>query len=308
MDAFYLTGQTASGKSAVALELAGRLDAEILALDSMTLYRGMDIGTAKPTSAEREALPHHLLDLLDPWEHASVAEYREWALEAVRGIGSRGKRALFVGGTPMYLKALLRGLFVGPGADLSLRAELEAEADRNGELALHERLAALDLVTATRLHPNDRRRVIRALEVVISTGRPLSGLQKEHDRPAVGARVVALVRERSDLIDRIDRRVDRMFGEGLEAEVEGLQAGLRPIHYVPAQAVGYREVMESLTGRMTRDEAIERTKIRTRQFARRQATWFRGLEEVRVWPLEPLERTDSTAMRLANWFENDTEG
>jgi tRNA dimethylallyltransferase len=301
-DAWYLTGQTASGKSAVALALAARAGAEILALDSMTLYRGMDIGTAKPTRAERAAVPHHLIDVLDPWEHASVAEYRAWAIAAVADVRARGKVPLFVGGTPMYLKALLRGLFEGPPADAGLRAKLEAEADSAGDAALHARLAALDAPTAARLHPNDRRRVIRALEVHALTGRRLSDLQREHDRPAAGARVVALVRERADRVDRIDRRVDAMFAAGFVDETRRLQAGPRPIHRVPAQGVGYAEVLDHLAGRSSLDQAIERTKIRTRQFARRQATWFRGLAEVHPWPLEPDADVDATAAALERWF------
>src|SRR3954462_6835469 len=150
----------------------------------MTLYRGMDIGTAKPDADERGGVPHHLIDVLDPWEAASVADYRGWAREAIAGIESRGARALFVGGTALYLKALLRGLFEGPGADPSLRQALEEEAGRLGDAAMHGRLAAVDPSTANRLHPNDRRRVIRALEVFAATGRPLSGFQTGHDRPA----------------------------------------------------------------------------------------------------------------------------
>src|SRR4051794_17554905 len=171
--AVYLTGPTAVGKTAVGVELAHRWDAEVVVLDSMTLYRGMDIGTAKPTLAERAGVPHHLIDVLDPWESASVAEYRAWALAQAAEVESRGRRVLFVGGTALYLKALLRGLFEGPGANPELRKGLEGEADRLGASALHERLAALDPAAAARLHPNDRRRVVRALEVIAATGRPL---------------------------------------------------------------------------------------------------------------------------------------
>jgi tRNA dimethylallyltransferase len=228
--AIYLTGPTASGKTAVGVVLARILGAEIVALDSMTLYRGMDIGTAKPGPAERGGVPHHLIDVLDPWESASVAEYRTWAREAVARIEARGARALFVGGTALYLKALLRGLFDGPGADPALRRELEDEADRLGDAALHARLAALDPATAGRLHPNDRRRVVRALEVVATTGKPLSHWQTEHDRPAPeDVPVFALDRPRADVRDRIDRRVIAMFADGLIDEVRALQAGPRPL-------------------------------------------------------------------------------
>jgi tRNA dimethylallyltransferase len=301
----YLTGPTASGKSAVGVELARRLDAEVIALDSMTLYRGMDIGTAKPTVEERGGIPHHLIDVLDPWEAASVAEYRGWALEKVREIGARGKRALFVGGTALYLKAMLRGLFGGPGAVPELRARLEAEAERLGDAALHERLARVDPATAARLHPNDRRRVVRALEVFEATGLPLSDWQREHGRPAEGALVVAVERPRGMLHDRIDRRVRAMFAAGLVEEVRALQAGPGPLHPVPAQGVGYREVIDLLAGRATLDETIARVQARTRQFAKRQATWFRGLAEVRPWPVADEEPPELTARRLEDWLAEE---
>jgi tRNA dimethylallyltransferase len=298
--AIYLTGPTAVGKTAVGVALARRLGAEVVALDSMTLYRGMDIGTAKPTPAEREGIPHHLIDVLDPWESASVAQYRAWAVETVAGIEARGHRVLFVGGTALYLKALLRGLFEGPGADPDRRQALEEEADRRGAAALHARLAALDPAIAARLHLHDRRRVVRALEVVEATGRPLSQWQTEHDRPAPeGVAVFALERPRDELRDRIDRRVVRMFADGLVEEVRRLQAGARPIGPTAAQGVGYREVLDRFAGRLSDEAMVERVQARTRQFAKRQMTWFRGLAEVHLWPVAPDEPAAATAARLA---------
>jgi tRNA dimethylallyltransferase len=299
--AIYLTGPTAVGKTAVGVALARRLGAEVVALDSMTLYRGMDIGTAKPTLAEREGIPHHLIDVLDPWEEASVAQYRARALETVGAIEARGRRVLFVGGTALYLKTLLRGLFEGPGADPDRRRALEDEAERQGEAVLHARLAKLDPATAARLHPNDRRRIIRALEVVEQTGRPLSTWQNQHDWPAPeGVAVFALERPRDELRDRIDRRVIQMFADGLVEEVRRLQSGPRPIGPTAAQGVGYREVLDRLAGQIASDDLmVERVQARTRQFAKRQMTWFRGLAEVRLWPVPPDEPADGTAQRLA---------
>ncbi len=298
--AIYLTGATASGKSAVGVELAHRLDAEIVAVDSMTLYRGMDIGTAKPMAAERKGIPHHLIDVLDPWQAASVAEYRTWALAVVDEIERRGKRALFVGGTPLYLKALLRGLFPGPGADPALRVRLENEADERGTEELHERLAALDPATAARLHPHDRRRIIRALEVMEQTGQPLGRLQVEHERPAPAETLVfALQRPRPQLHDRINRRVTAMFDAGLVEEVRDLWFAPRPLSPVAAQGVGYREVIEMVQGRFGLGATIERVRARSRQFAKRQCTWFRGLAEVRPWPVLPDEDAEKVARRLA---------
>jgi tRNA dimethylallyltransferase len=287
------------GKTAVGVALARRLGAEVVALDSMTLYRGMDVGTAKPTLLERGGVPHHLIDVIDPWEAASVADYRNWALQVVADLEARGRRALFVGGAALYLKALLRGLFEGPGADLALRKSLEAEADRLGDLAMHAKLEALDPPTARRLHPNDRRRVVRALEVIETSGRPLSIQQVEHDHPAPeSVPVFALERPRLELFDRIDRRVEAMFAEGLVEEVRRFQSSPRPLSLVAAQGVGYREVLELLEGRVGPAEALAMTQLRTRQFAKRQATWFRGLVEVKAWPVGPDESAEAIADRL----------
>jgi tRNA dimethylallyltransferase len=298
--AIYLTGPTASGKTAVGIALARRLDAEIIALDSATLYRAMDIGTGKPTMTERGSIPHHLIDVIDPWESASVSDYRAWAERAVCEIENRGKRALFVGGTALYLKILLRGLFRGPGADAGLRARLDREADALGEQSLHDRLAVLDPRSAARLHPNDRRRVIRALEVIELAGRPLSVLQSQHDRPGPpGVPVLALDVPRACLNDRINRRVHGFFQDGLIDEVVRLQAGIRPLSPAAISAIGYREVIAMLGGSQTLDQTVEQVQTRTRQFAKRQGTWFRGLQEVRSVAVAPDETSETTAERLA---------
>ncbi len=275
--AIYLTGPTASGKTAVGVELARRLDAEIVAVDSMTLYRGMDIGTAKPTAAEQGGIPHHLIDVLDPWRTASVAEFRQWALAAVEDIERRGKRVLCVGGTPLYLKVLLRGMFQGPGADPGLRHRLEREAGEAGTQALHKRLADLDPATAARLHPNDRRRVIRALELIELTGQLLGQLQVEHQRSAPAETLVfALDRPRAELHGRIDRRVTAMFQAGLVAEVRALWSAPRPLSAVAAQAVGYREVIAMLEGRVGLAETMERVGIGRGSLPKGSAHGFGG--------------------------------
>ncbi len=300
--AIYLAGPTASGKTAVGVALARRLGAEVVALDSMTLYRGMDVGTAKPTEEECGGVPHHLIDVLDPWESASVADYRSRAAEILADLETRGKRALFVGGTPLYLKALLRGLFEGPGADAELRRSLEEEADRAGNVALHARLADTDPASAARLHPNDRRRVVRALEVAIISGRPISDQQREHARPAPGVVAFALKRPRPELHERIDRRVVTMFEGGMVEEVRRLLDDPRGINDVPAQGVGYRETIALLRGDADLSTTVSRIQARTRQFAKRQATWFRGLAEVRPWPVEG-EDPEVMAGRLAREVE-----
>ncbi len=298
--AIYLTGPTAVGKTALAVALARKLDAEVVALDSMTLYRRMNIGTAKPSVEERGGIPHHLIDVLEPSESSSVADYRRWALEVLDQIEARGRRVLFVGGTALYLKALMRGLFEGPKGDPELRAALEREAERDGPIALHDRLRGVDPKSADRLHPNDLRRVIRALEVVETSGRTLSHHQVEHDHPAPSnVAVFALERPREVIRERIDRRVEQMFAQGLVEEVRGLIAEVPPISPVAAQGVGYKEVIDLLSGQVDQAIAIDRTQARTRQFAKRQATWFRGLLEVKPFPLESDEPVEATVDRLA---------
>jgi tRNA dimethylallyltransferase len=301
-DCWFLTGPTASGKSAVAVELARRLDAEVVAMDSMSLYRGMDIGTAKPSAVERAAVPHHLIDALSPGEEFSLAQYVEAARQAAAEICGRGQEVLFVGGTPLYLKALLRGIFTGPPADWELRRRWLRETEQQGPDFLHARLAAVDPVSAARLHPRDTRRLIRALEVFEKTGRPISAWQQQFDRPVPRdeCRVFVLNWPRAVLYDRINRRVDEMFTAGLVGEVRGLLAG-GPLSRTASQAVGYREVIEHLHGQRGLAETIDLVKQHTRQFAKRQLTWFRSLPECRMIdvnePFRPAELAEQIAER-----------
>lgn len=280
-DCWFLSGSTASGKTLVALELARRLDAEIISMDSMALYRGMDIGTAKPTETHRREIPHHLLDVVDPTEEFSVAQYVESARPVVDTIRAAGRQALIVGGTPLYLKSLLRGIFDGPPADWPYRERLEDEAQRTGPQALHLRLKAVDPATAERLHTNDVRRIIRALEVHHVTGNLISQQQTQFDEglPASQCKVFVLSWPRELLYRRIELRVDQMFQEGLVDEVRQLLDTYGTLSRTAGQAVGYREVTEHLGGLHGLDMTIERMKTRTRQFAKRQETWFRSLSE-----------------------------
>jgi tRNA dimethylallyltransferase len=283
---WYVTGPTASGKTAVGIELARRLDAEIISLDSMAVYRGMDIGTAKPTAEERADVSHHLIDVVEPRENYSVAQYRDAALRLVAEIKTRGREVLFVGGSPLYLKAMLRGIFEGPPADWPLRRRLMEEA-REDPAALHRRLQAVDATAAARLHPNDTRRLVRALEVFESTGRPISTMQREFEtgRHASECRVFVLDWPRAELNERIDRRVEAMFHAGLVDETKRLIDAGKELGRTANQAVGYREVLEHLAGNLDLDATIELVKLRTRQFAKRQLTWFRSLSECRSVPV-----------------------
>jgi tRNA dimethylallyltransferase len=300
----YLTGPTASGKSGLALEVAEELGAEIVALDSMTLFRGMDIGTAKATAADRARVPHHLIDVLDPDQASSLDCYIRRALECVHDIEARGRRALLVGGTPLYLKACLRGMFAGPPADPELRAALEQRAELAGTPALHAELAAVDPVAAGRIERTDTRRVVRALEVYRATGRPISDFQRQFAAPAEPPpKVACLAWPRETLYRRIDRRVIEMLDAGWVDEVRRLRGRYPHASREARQAVGYREIAEHLDGRLPWSEMVTLIQTRTRQFSKRQRTWFRGLREVRPFAVEhdPAE----VQGRLLSFFRGD---
>jgi tRNA dimethylallyltransferase len=292
-DCFFLTGPTASGKTKIALALAESLQAEIVSLDSMAVYRGMDIGTAKPTPEERAEIPHHLIDLITPREEFSLAQYVRAAHETTEDLHRRGQNVLFVGGTPLYLKALLRGLFQGPAADEALRSKLDSEARREPAGHLHRRLETVDPEAAARLHPNDTRRLIRALEVYETTGRPISEFQRqfEEEKPHCRNQVLVLSWPRDTLHHRIHRRVDLMIEQGLVDEVEQLLDQYAPLGKTASQAVGYREILRYFEdGYSSLEEAAEAIKLHTRRFAKRQKTWFRSLHECR-W-IERDQETD----------------
>ncbi len=296
---WFLVGPTATGKSAAALVVAEQLGADILALDSMTLYRGMEIGTAKPSEIDRARVPHHLLDLLDPWEEYSLADYLAAAESAVRQVLSRGRVPLFVGGAGLYLRGLLRGMFEGPAANWDLRRELEAFAKRNGNEALHARLSAVDPTLAAKLPPADVRRIIRGLEVFEATGRPLSEQQQQGPRPIDERPAVVpwLNPPRERLYARIDQRVDEMFAAGLVDEVRSTATRPRGLGRTARQALGYREILDAIEAGASPESARELIKTRTRQFSKRQCTWFRNLEECRPMELTGNETAAEVARR-----------
>ncbi len=296
----FLVGPTAVGKTEIGIEVARRLGGEVVALDSMTVYRGLEIGTAKPSLVERDGVPHHLFDLVDPWEEFTVARYVVEAERVCREILARGRAPVFVGGSGLYLRTILRGLFDGPEADPAVRGRLEVESQQFGPDALHRRLQAVDPVAAARLHPNDVRRVIRALEVFELTGTPLSEQQRQgplqaDERPVW---LVWLEPDRAWLQERIDRRVDAMLAAGLVAETQAVLAagGFGP---TAAQALGYAEVLEHLAGKSSLEGCREAIQTHTRQFAKRQCTWFRNLEELSAVPVDGATDRDELARRLA---------
>ncbi|MFM7594000.1 MAG: tRNA (adenosine(37)-N6)-dimethylallyltransferase MiaA [Isosphaeraceae bacterium] len=304
--AAYLTGPTGVGKSEISLALAEQLDAEIIALDAMTLYKGMDIGTAKPSAEDQRRVPHHLIDTVSPQATSDLEQYLAAAQTVLQNIAGRGKRALFVGGSPLYLKAALRGLSELPHRDDAVRARLESEAASSGVPALHARLAVVDAESAGKIAATDLRRVVRSLEIYeVSGGVPPSQLRGRHDEPAPPSMpVFALLRDRPVLYDRINRRVDAMFACGLVEEVGRLP---QPLSHTAQQAVGYAEVLAMLAGQISREEAMERTKLRTRHYAKHQLTWFRNLQEVRGFSVEGVPAEEAVG-ELARRIEMVRQG
>ena len=297
---WFLAGPTACGKSEVGVELAGLLDGEIVSLDSMSLYRRMDIGTAKPSSELRRRVAHHLIDVIEPHDEYSVAEYVTAAELVCRAILERGSVPLFVGGTGLYLRSILRGVFHGPPANWELRRQLEQEAAQHGPAFLHELLSDVDPDAAESLHPNDTRRLIRALEVHRTTGQTLSEQQQHSPLPPDQRpqHVFWLSPPRDWLYDRINCRVQSMISLGLVDEVRRLLSDDKPLSRTAQQALGYKEIIEHLEGNMNLDQAVEQIQTRTRQFAKRQHTWFRNLVECTAVEITGHEEPFELAERL----------
>jgi tRNA dimethylallyltransferase len=297
LDAWYLSGPTASGKTQVAIPLAKHLNAEVISLDSMAVYRGMDIGTAKPTTDILGEVPHHLIDVVEPTEDYSVSQFVIDAHRCAAEVKSRGRQVLFVGGTPLYLKTLLRGMFLGPPADWDFRDAVEKDVREYGLEALRGRLMQVDPVSAHRILPHDERRMTRALEVAKLTGRPLSHWQTQFERGGDKhcSRVFVLGWDRDALHRRVKDRVDRMFEAGLLDEVKGLLDKYQTLGRTAMQAVGYKEPIEYLRGRATLSDTIERVLVHTRQFVRRQEIWFRSIKEIRRIPISEASNLHETA-------------
>ena len=286
-----ITGPTASGKTWLAVELAKRYNGEVVSADSMQVYRRMDIGTAKPTAEEMQGVPHHMIDVADPEENFSVARYADAAAACVEDVLSRGKLPILTGGTGLYIDSLLAGRTFAP-FDTALRAQLEERYRVQGGRALLEELAKADPESAARLHPNDAKRIIRALEVWLATGRTIT--RHNEDTKALPPRYDALTltldfERRVDLWDRIDRRVDRMMADGLAREVQALLDSGVPTACTAMQAIGYKEMAAALLGGGDTAAAAEQIKLRSRQYAKRQRTWFRRNQQAKplLWDTEP---------------------
>ncbi|MBI2870822.1 MAG: tRNA (adenosine(37)-N6)-dimethylallyltransferase MiaA [Candidatus Omnitrophica bacterium] len=293
---YFLIGPTAAGKTEAALLIAPRLNAEIISADSMQVYRGADIVTAKPTSEERSRVRHHLVDILEPDEEWNVAEFREKALAAIRDILKRGKRPLVVGGSGLYIRTLIYGIFKGPGKDDPLRGRLQYSSARKGGQELWQELAAVDLKAAQGIAVQDRRRLIRALEVYHKTSVPLTVLKARRTglSSAYSLHVTGLMRPRGELYERAEARVEEMFRAGLVEEVRLLVE--RGVGLTLSQCIGLKEVRGFLNGEWTLDEACERMKLATRHLVKKQLTWFRGESGVQ-WV------TDDGAKRLGSGNE-----
>lgn len=282
-----ILGPTAVGKSELAIELAQNFGFEIVNADSMQVYRGMDIGSAKPSLKERNLVAHHLIDIKDPDEEFSAAQFKEEARNSIVSLAQAGTIALVVGGTGFYIRALTKGLFPAPSADLKLREELKKKEETQGKWYLYKELEKVDPEAASRIHPNDTFRIIRALEVFYLTGRPISQQQKNHQfkHSYFNPLKIGLMRNRREIYNRIDQRVDKMIKDGLVDEVRQLLKRRYPQTIKPFQSLGYKQILSYLQGDVSLDEAVRLIKRNTKRYGKRQLTWFKKDSEIRWFNL-----------------------
>lgn len=298
-----VSGATASGKSDLALKLARELDGEIICMDSMQIYRRMDIGTAKPTLEEQAMVPHHMVDIVEPTENYAVADYALAAEKVIEEIASRGKQPILVGGTGLYLKALMHGLSLGNASgDEKIRARLYGIADEpDGKIRLHQRLSEVDPVSAAKFHPNDIRRVIRALEVYELTGTPISRQKQEETERPFQILPLAIDMPRDLLYARLEKRVHLMMQLGLLQEVKNLlESGVTP-QMQSMQGIGYKELIPVVQGTQSLESAVWQMILNTRHYAKRQGTWLRT-EPKTIWISEEPERRFDAAMKHIEAF------
>ncbi|GAX61414.1 tRNA delta(2)-isopentenylpyrophosphate transferase [Candidatus Scalindua japonica] len=295
-----LTGPTACDKTEIGFIAAQMIKGEIISADSMLFYRGMDIGTAKPSPDMKKIVPHHFIDIIDPWESYSVGKYVDDVEALVNNAGSKELKFLIVGGSPLYIKGLVDGIFKGPEADWSIRRELEELAEKKGNKHVHDILQKIDPVKAAEFHPNNLRRIIRAIEVYRITGESLSVLQKKNkqERKGYQFKIICIGRDREDMYRRINERVEIMFDKGLIDEVQSLLNNPRGLSKQAKQALGYKEVIEYLDGGLSLDDVKDMVKLNTRRFAKRQMTWFRGFSDVQWLEAEEHEGPESIAKEI----------
>ena len=286
-----ILGVTASGKGRLAFDLARQTGAEIISIDSMKVYRRMDIGTAKPPKEAFATIKYHLIDIVEPSEPFSVGAFFELATEAVEQRQRRNKPIIAVGGTALYIKALLYGLFEGPGADEQIRSQLRRQAKTEGLQQLHRQLKSVDPVAAERIDPNDSKRIIRALEVYELTGKPISSLQRQFDaaQPLHNWTLIGLQREKNEESKRINSRVKKMIASGLVDEVKKLLTEDKPLSLQAQCAIGYAEIIDYLNNKTSLEKAIELIKKNTRRLAKSQRTWFKTFKNINWLDIEPEE-------------------
>ncbi len=289
---------TASGKGRLAFELARATGAEIISADSMKVYRRMDIGTAKPGKGIRQQIRYHMIDVVEPSDSFSVGRFLELAYQAIADIENRNKNIIAVGGTALYIKALLYGLFEGPGSDESIRQQLRTEAETKGLEVLHKKLEQLDPVAAGNIHPNDAKRIIRALEVHTITGKGISSFQKQFDaEPSDDWLVIGLRRDKAEESKRINARVKEMISQGLVEETQRLLAEEKPLSKQARCAIGYAEIIEYLQGKTSLDEATELIKKNTRKLAKGQRTWFKTFTQFNWLDIKTDESVENVLLR-----------
>jgi tRNA dimethylallyltransferase len=301
-----ILGVTASGKSRLAFELASTIGAEIISIDSMKVYRRMDIGTAKPSEARRRQIRYHLIDVVEPSESFSVDRFLKLAEYAIKQIKSAQKPVVAVGGTAMYIKAMLYGIFEGPGTNDQIRKKLRSQIDVQGLADLHKKLAEADPDAAQRIHPNDARRIVRALEVFELTGKPISSFQQQFDAENTlrDWKIIGLRRDKADTGTRINQRVKRMLENGFADEVKALLADDKPLSKQAASAIGYAEIIDHLNGDLPFEEAVEKIKINTRRFAKAQRTWFKTFKNVNWLDIAEDESSGDILSRTMELLEN----
>jgi len=299
-----ILGVTASGKGRLAFDLAESFRAEIISIDSMKVYRRMDIGTAKPPQEAQQRIKYHLIDIVEPSDSFSVGAFREAALEAMKQIKSRNMPVIAVGGTALYIKALLYGLFEGPGTNEQIRAELKARAQEQGLAELYCELTKIDPIAAERINPNDSKRIIRALEVYQLTGKPISSFQKQWDSSQTKHdwTIIGLRREKAEESKRINSRVKKMIADGLVDEVKALLAEEKPLSKQARCAIGYAEIIEYINGKIELEEATELIKKNTRRLAKNQRTWFKTFENVHWLDIEPDESPEKILSRAKTFI------
>jgi tRNA dimethylallyltransferase len=302
-----LTGPTACDKTEIGFTVAQKIKGEIISADSMLFYRGMDIGTAKPPPGMRELVPHHFIDIIDPWESYSVGKYVDDVEALINDVGSGDRKFLIVGGSPLYIKGLVDGIFNGPEADWNIRRDLEGLAEEKGNQHVHGILQKIDPVKAGELHPNNLRRIIRAIEVYKITGSPVSVLQEQYKlaRKNYQFKIMCIARERADIYRRINERVETMFDKGLIDEVQTLLDNPGGLSKQARQALGYKEVIQYLDDELTLDDAKNMVKLNTRRFAKRQMTWFRGFPRIQWLEAEGHDGPESIAEKIITILKSE---